>query len=118
MEDQVQTPVDVENVNIETLTTVSPKGDTHYAEMASSGQSKTDKTEAEVAPSGISIRGRNQVVPVSTSAIGFETMQQPLPEERKKHHITIATIWTSVSKGEVDRHSLVNHPLIILLGST
>ena len=68
----------------------------------SSGQSHG----VEIVPKDVKITGRNQVVPTSTGAIGFETSQEARPEKRKEDHIDwsqIASImWTQISKGKVD----------------
>ena len=56
----------------------------------------------EIVPKDVKITGRNQVVPASTGAIGFETSQEARPEKRKEHHIDCSVIWTQIATGKVD----------------
>ena len=80
----------------------TPKGDAKSFDEPSSGQSQKEDSGVELVPKDVKITGRNQVVPASTGAIGFETSQEARPEKRKEHHIDCSVIWTQIATGKVD----------------
>ena len=68
------------------------------------------KNAFEIAPPGISVSGRNKVVPVSASNIGFETTQE-MPQQAQKYTdcSKFSQLCTKLAKGQVARHSC-KHP--------
>lgn len=108
---QVHTPADVEHISVLLESDKSPVEVTspRQPQTATSPENLTveHKSAVEVAPPGISVTGKNQVVPVTS-----ETTQQTPREEGKNQYkksstvcTKLSTVWTKLSKGEVGRHS-------------